>query len=208
LHPTQAAKLGQDACPNASYVCAPDEFLAGNQAQPCRSIENTEGRCAPMCIPEVALQHAAIPQGTCAASSRCAPCYHPADGELTGICNLAGDSPKEPAYIFPRCGNGRGGCVPENLVPQDRISQVPRDTCAVGRLCAPIEAIKNPNVKFPPCTSTVVACNCPGVCVPSYVANAQAGGNLLLKDNCQNPDDRCAPCVNPLTMMPTGACNT
>src|SRR5262245_16611193 len=66
LHPTQAAKLGQDACPSKALVCAPDEFLTGNAAQTCVSIENTEGRCGPLCIPEIGLQHERLPVSTCA----------------------------------------------------------------------------------------------------------------------------------------------
>jgi hypothetical protein len=174
----------------------------------CRSTDNAEGRCASTCIPLVSRLADRLPQAGCAATHRCAPCYNPVDGTLTGICNIGTDAPKEPAYTFPVCGGGRGRCVDEALVPTDRRAAVPQDTCATGKLCAPQEAILDPNYKFPSCTSAVVACNCPGACIPKYVADSQgATGALLTQDNCTNSDDRCAPCINPLDQTPTGACS-
>jgi hypothetical protein len=208
VDPATMERLGKDLC-EAGLVCAPDQFLAGNPTTPCRSVDNAEGRCAPICIPEMALQVEHLPRDTCTESERCAPCYHPADGELSGICNLGGDSPQDPAYLFPRCGNSRGGCVPENLIPPDRVSQVPPDTCEVGRLCAPIEAIKDPNYQFPVCTTTIlIYANLEGRCIPKYVGDANPNGSLLNRGNCTNPDDVCAPCDDP-TMAPptpTGVC--
>jgi hypothetical protein len=130
------------------------------------------------------------------------------DASLTGICNLGTDSPQEGPYTFPDCGAGRGKCVPLELIPEDRRAALPPDTCGAGKLCAPSEAITNPNYKFPSCTAsaTILACNCPGACIPQYVADFQAP-NLLAQDNCARTDDRCAPCNDPTNGTPTGACN-
>jgi hypothetical protein len=202
------AKLGQDRCPTPDLVCGPNQFLAGNQGVPCRSVDNAEGRCGPLCIPEIGLQHEALPQDACDDSSRCAPCYHPADGEVTGICGLAGDAPVEPPYIFERCGSDRGGCVPAEAVPPERVDQVPQDSCPDGRLCAPLEVIKNPNHQFPVChTDVVIFPNLEGRCVPKYVTDANPSGGSLNQGDCTNPDDICAPCNDPtMGNAPTGVC--
>jgi hypothetical protein len=204
---SQSSQLAQDACTTGGEVCAPSDILSGQLPTTCRSIDNSEGRCASTCIPLVKVLIDRLPQSTCDSSHRCAPCYNPLDGQLTGICNIGSDTPKEAAYVFQSCGNNRGKCVPADLVPPAQASLLPPDTCASGYVCAPTEALLDPNFHFPSCTSTAALCNCPGACVPKYLADAQGvEGRALLQDNCANPDDRCAPCTNPVTQQPSGAC--
>jgi len=206
---SQSDQLAQDACASTSEKCAPSDILSGQLPATCRSVDNAEGRCASTCIPLVAVLIDRLPQSTCSASERCAPCYNPIDGQPSGICNIGTDAPAEPAYVFQTCGNNRGKCVPADLVPPAQASLLPPDSCPSGKVCAPTEALLDPNFKFPSCTSTALvptACNCPGACVPKYLADSQTGGGLLRQDNCTNPDDRCAPCTNPATQQPSGAC--
>jgi len=209
---SQSSQLGQDVC-TTTEACAPSDILSGQVPATCRSVADAEGRCASTCIPLVAVLIDRLPQGACDASHRCAPCYNPIDGQPTGICSIGTDTPNEPAYVFQNCGNNRGKCVPANLVPPAQSSLLPQETCDSGYVCAPTEALLDPNFRFPSCTSTVATptippapCNCPGACVPKYLADSQTGGTLLLQDNCTKPDDRCAPCTNPANQQPSGAC--
>jgi hypothetical protein len=205
----QASQLAQDACPaGADQLCAPSSLLSGVLPATCRSVDDAEGRCASVCIPQVGQLSERLPQEPCASSERCAPCYNPVDGVLTGICNLGTDSPQEPAYTFQECGDGRGKCVDEALVPENRRANVPQNTCPAGKLCAPKEAILDPAYQFPACTTTIaIYPDLPGVCVPDYVVRDHASYSLLNQGNCANAADKCAPCNDPTNGTPTGACN-
>lgn len=214
----QLSQLGPDTCTGTGIVCAPKN-LADPSVKPAKcttmSPLNLEGRCVPGCLPAVQSFASNLRQETCATGELCAPCYNPIDGTDTGACTINGDTPTDPMRQFASCGNAQGLCVPSALVPSNLLSAVPPDTCSTGLLCAPTEKVKDINYKFPSCTGLGT-----GGCVPKYLA-LYAGGDPLAQAiaptfaTCSSlgvtglpagNDWVCAPCINPLTNQPTGAC--
>lgn len=231
---TSSQKTLLGMCSDGTSYCVPDDFIAtlGKfELATCKSIDNAEGRCISTCIPEVAKMINELPKDVCADTERCAPCYFPwpvastdggSNAEQTGACTAGvGDSPKQPPVLFPTCGVTNGGapqglCVPSSLVPADLLSAVPPDTCTSGQLCAPTQKVMDLSYKFPACTGGLGA----GACVPDYLA-LYAGGDPTSQlaaaafATCSSlgvtglpagNDWVCAPCTNPLTGKPTGAC--
>ena len=97
LPASQARQLASDSCQGEREVCVPlDLATPGTVPASCRSIGETEGRCLPECLPRIAAVAALLPQSTCAAGARCAPCFDPLSGQDTGSCSLAlHDFPRE-----------------------------------------------------------------------------------------------------------------
>ena len=210
--PDFASRLGQDAC-SGGFLCAPDE-LSSSSAVPttCRSTADAEGRCMPLCLPEVAKQADRLPQDVCPPSHACSPCFDPTSGEETGVCGLGADpGPAEPPVVFPKCcdlksGATRGTCVPTELVPASRKDSLQRDSCPKddNSLCVPDVFLDNPDHKFAPClTAGLAGSGAPGACVPDCVIGIEK--LFLGKSTCAD-GEKCAPCVNPLDGEVTGAC--
>ena len=104
---------------------------------------------------------------------------------------------------LPACCDGKGAahCVPSAQLPAAITSQL--DMCSGGGYCVPDSLIESGGARPPSCHSLNNADGvCMSICVP-MVAQYQA---LLPQDTCAD-DERCAPCVNPLTNMPSGACD-
>ena len=204
-------------CDDAN-TCVPEPYAATGGsflAKSCQSLEYepgmpAEGRCISVCVPAVSDQLERLPQADCTESERCAPCWDPISGEETGACGIACDSwtPGE-TQAFASCGMGRGVCVPPDLVPADLKTAVPPDSCTGGWLCAPIEKARDLDYKFPSCAPQVAPLppdpNQPAACVPTYIALNNPSGALLAQSDCE-AGELCAPCVNPLDGMETGAC--
>jgi hypothetical protein len=208
-----------NTCVPEAYAVTGGEFLA----KTCTSLEYApgqpaEGRCISTCVPQVAEQLDRLPADTCSASERCAPCWEPIDGALTGACGMSCDTwTAGTPQVFASCGGGLGVCVPPALVPDNLKSAVPPDTCTGGWLCAPKEKARDLNYKFVSCPPSAAGLppdpSQQGACVPQYIAAANASGGLL-SDSGQCADDPgdpgagyiCAPCVNPLDGTSTGAC--
>ena len=138
-------------------LCAPDELIesGGNYLPPpCRSVAGAEGRCISTCLPSVAAQAAQLPQDSCAAGQKCAPCFNPVGADptaATGACTIACDAPKEPplqiscpwtgpplvdpttfAACSPTCGGAH--CVPTANVP---VAQQALLAPCAGGYCTP-----------------------------------------------------------------------
>jgi hypothetical protein len=191
--------------------CVPDHLAAtgGNfRLQPCRSVANTEGRCGPLCIPQVAKEQAFLVQGSCPTNHLCAPCFDPRTGTDTGACSRGcGDKPVEPPVTFAACCNGRGMCVPEQAVPENSRSSLGTESCeqkGEKYLCAPVEKVQDFAFKYPACTAGTFGA---GACLPACIVDANPNGALLTRADCVKPDDKCVPCVNPLDQTRTGACD-
>jgi hypothetical protein len=199
-----------DAC-DAQNVCIPDSVVAtkGNVLLPtCTSVAGAEGRCASLCIPIVRSLSGVLPQGNCATDERCAPCDNPNDGSSTGICAVGCDpGPTKPPTIFPQCCGGIGRCIPRADIPGAAASSLPKVDCPAGNdpVCVPSVVVSDPTYRFPSCTTSLPAA--PGACAPACIVNAIPNGNLLGQGTCANSTDKCAPCTNPLTGQPTGACS-
>ena len=204
--------------------CTPDKFIetAGLFiAETCTSVGGAEGRCLSDCLVAVASQAALLPVDICDPGERCAPCFDPFTQEDTGACTLSCDpGPTEPPLMIdcpyngpplidpnvlddcsPACNGAH--CLPTAFVPTDL--QALLTPCA-GGFCAPDTLIESGGQGIPvSCTSAAGAeGRCLSTCLPDIAAQA----NLLPVDVC-NPDERCAPCFNPIATdpnLPTGAC--
>ena len=151
----------------------------------------------------VAAQRDRLPTVGCGRDEVCAPCYDPITGENTGACGVNGDRPQKPRYQFPRCcDNGRGTdvgvCVPPALAG-DQAGMLRQDTCASGRLCAPIARAVDPDAKFRRCFGLGA-----GGCVPKCIVDPLEAA-LLSRVTC-DVGEVCAPCAL-FAIFPTGACD-
>lgn len=205
LTDAQKTQLGADTCTNGD-LCAPKVFAApGAQATPCDSIDGAEGRCLPTCVPMVEQQASRLPQSTCPSGDLCAPCYDPITGADTSACTQNGDSPTRPKYTFPLCCGGLGVCVPTNLVPTAQQSMLGVDTCTgTDVLCAPT-SLTDPTVKPDTCYSFEPQ-HREGRCLPACIPQVQTLAAQLQQETCAS-GELCAPCYDPRTGDPTGACD-
>ena len=196
--------LGADTCTGADQLCAPDQFADSTfTPMPCRSVNDSEGRCIPDCIPEIAAQASLLPKDVCPDQHLCAPCFDPTTGMDTGSCTLNGDMPNEPPTTFDPCCGGIGSCVPESLVPPAQQSLLGTDTCSgSGTLCAPTELITS-TFQPPECNSIG---GFEGRCLPACLPDIAAQASRLPQDTCASTH-LCAPCFDPITGVDTGACS-
>ncbi len=193
-------------CADGTSKCVPDDFVVtgGNfLLETCRSLNDAEGRCVSLCVPQVQAQAGFLPTATCQSDERCAPCFDPTTGESTGACNLACDpGPTEPPKTFTKCCGGIGSCVPTSAVPTDLQSKLGADSCVgTDELCAPDDFV---DPTFKPATCRSVS-NAEGRCIPACVPQVASQASFLPKDSC--PDEHlCAPCFDPTTGEDTGSC--
>src|SRR5258708_24394276 len=98
-----------------------------------------------------------------------------------------------------------------SLVPTSQQSQLGQDTCPNGPnyLCvAPRDFATNASYKPPSCTGFYLLIPYTGVCLPDCLpALSGAQGLLIPQGTCTRSTDKCTPCVNPVTLQATGACN-
>jgi hypothetical protein len=223
---TQALLSPCAALGGGEGFCAPDKFIAaGGNFVPkaCTSVAGAEGRCLSSCLPDIAAQSALLPAADCEANERCAPCFNPASddpNEPTGACSLACDSPVDPPVALtcpwtgpavidpaalPNCGPAGSSCacLPAALVPAEQQGQFA--ACA-GGFCAPDTIIETAgNTKPPSCApfagvTTAADGRCLSTCLP-----AVSGQPSLEQSSCA-AGAKCAPCYDPFTGAPTGAC--
>jgi hypothetical protein len=199
----QLEQLGTDTCTEPGTLCAPNDLANPSFIPPtCDSVNGAEGRCLPECLPDIQAQASLLPQADCAEYHLCAPCYDPVTGDDTGACRLNGDEPVHPPQVFDPCCDGLGSCVPEDLVPEDQVSQLGVDTCTEpDTLCAPND-LTNPSFTPVVCDSVGGA---EGRCLPACLPAIQEQADLLDQDICLD-DHLCAPCYDPTTGEDTGAC--
>ena len=203
-----ASKLA-DCAADAKGKCVPDALIAsgGEYIPPtCKSVAGAEGRCLSTCLPDVKAQMTMLPQSSCGIDERCVPCYNPLDLKETGACKLSCDpGPTEPPKALPTCCGARGTCVPKASVPPASASSLQQDKCPDNTfVCAP-NAFIDKTWKRVDCTASVffIGDGGPGVCMPDCLKGL---GFPLLKGTGCSSGDKCAPCKDPLTKKPTGAC--
>jgi hypothetical protein len=199
----QRSALDVDACTEPDTLCVPTAFISpGFIPDTCESVGGTEGRCIPECIGMVAASASFLPQSTCNDNELCAPCYDPRTGQETGACRIGNDAPVEDPYVFSDCCDDLGLCVPESAVPPAQRGALNPDSCTgQGELCAP-KAFIDPTFQAVKCTSLLDA---EGRCIPACTVGSFA--QYLSQDVCPNDGEVCAPCYDPISGNPTGACS-
>ena len=211
--------------PCTGGFCAPDPIISTDDnwvPKSCVSVAGAEGRCLPGCLPPIAAKADFLPQSTCAAGQKCAPCFDPTSSdptEATGACSIACDKPAKPPVVLtcpwtgpavidpkvlPPCEPACDGshCLPAQFVPEDRRGLL---AACPGGFCTPDPLIQSDDNWIPPTCSSVagVEGRCLTTCLPSI------GGQPLLPRSTCGLSEKCAPCFDPTSSdftQPTGAC--
>ena len=214
-------------CPGG--FCAPDSVTssAGKGVPPtCTSIAGSEGRCLSTCLPAIASEASLLPQSTCAAGEKCAPCFNPVASDpraATGACTLGCDMPAKPPTILtcpwtgppvidpsllPACdGGGCSGahCLPAAEVPLAVQSQLAHCNGNTG-FCTPDPIISTADNFVPTSCDPFPGSGAPGRCLSGCLPSVQAevASGTLVHATCGA--DYCVPCNDPFTGASTGAC--
>jgi hypothetical protein len=155
-----------------------------------------EGRCVPECLTRGA---AGLTRGECNADFVCVPCYNAITGASTGVCEVPGDHPIDPAPPgFDECGETLGYCVPTASIGDAGTLQ--QLTCSESERCVPKQRVVAPDSCFARCDSAFG----PGACLPALVIPPESTG-VLQQAHCAQ-GELCTPCISPTNRMPTGAC--
>ena len=207
----------------------------GSEVIPCSSINGAPGACLSRCVPEIESNASYLPQDVCPPHLVCAPCAHPLTGENTGACDAiptpacgtpedgtgsdpggdggsssggsGGTSTPEPAPPpppAPACCEGRASCVLASGIPAEHQSRLGRDTCADDRLCLPTE-LTDPTFVPRSCTIGWMEIFTPGSGAGGCLSDCIPETSVLSQEDCP-AHYKCAPCTDPLSGMPTGAC--
>jgi hypothetical protein len=200
-------------CDNGNGACVPENIVAQGenlQLKKCSSIGGGEGRCASTCIGALAGLASYLPQDTCAANERCAPCFNPANGAETGICGLGCDQKATSAPVtFGKCCGNDGLCAPKAALPAALAGALGAESCtnASTDLCVPAKPVATPGAKFACCTITPAGGGAPiqGACVSACVIDAGPVGPQLPQGSCGG-GEKCVPCANPIDGTLTGVC--
>lgn len=209
LVPAEMSSRLADCTSGGAGKCVPDNLISsGGQfiAKTCKSVGGNEGRCLSTCLPDVAGQAAMLPHDVCAADETCAPCWNPLDGKETGACKLSCDPGPTTTYKpLPKCCSSKGTCVPKSAVPESSAKQLKTDGCpeTEAMLCAPDTFLNKTWVRRECSAKTLLGDAGKGVCLPDCINGL---GFPLLKGSGCGDGEKCAPCLNPLTKAPTGAC--
>lgn len=211
--------------------CLPDPLIVSGGAKPpsCKSLNDAEGVCLGLCVPQVSLNKDVLSQGTCASDERCTPCINPNDNTPTGACAIgtqrptgpcpsappggeAGVAPPElkcphvgPPIVDPRplpaCGGPNSGahCLPGHLAPPDLVSKL---AACSGGYCVPDKFIVAGGRFIPAKCSSLLGAEgrCQNAVLP--LVSAQSG---LPVSTCE-ANERCVPCFNPIDGSDSGAC--
>jgi hypothetical protein len=216
-------------CPGG--YCAPDSVTStGGKGVPatCVSIAGAEGRCLSTCLPTVAAEASLLPQSTCAADEKCAPCYNPVAQDPkapTGACSLSCDKPAQPPTVLtcpwngppvidpnslPACDNGGcvgAHCLPAAYVPKAVQSQLAPCANSTG-FCAPDEIISTADNFVPTSCDPFPGSGAPGRCLSDCLPSVQkeVASGTLVQSTCTT-GNYCVPCNDPFTGAATGACS-
>ena len=196
-------------CP--AGFCVPEKIVATQGMglpKSCRSIAGTEGRCTSLVFPDLAAQKDHLPQDSCDANERCAPCFDFL-GKESGACrSVSCDAPKEPAKVFGSCcttaGKSLGRCLPKASLPPEAASGLAQKECtSTADLCIPEQEL-DPKFVHPTCKASSLLGAYAGVCISNCV-NKDFLTNLGTARGDCSAESFCAPCKNPLTGASTGA---
>lgn len=211
-------------CADGKSYCVPDPILkrGGKYTPPkCKSVGNQEGRCTSICVPEIASQMDYLPQSTCAADERCAPCFDPRTDEDTGACTI-GHCDKGPTQLPPSrggvckdfdptfdlskfptcCTEDKAHCAKPEFVPEKDRGRLSKCSDGVS-YCVPDKILARYGKYTPPTCKSVGGAEgrCISLCVPEVAAQK----DQLPQSTC-DVGERCSPCYDPRTGQGTGAC--
>lgn len=207
------------------------------ELETCKAITGVEGRCFWPLAKDVLESYELLkgPTGDqCSGGMICVPCKDPRSGEATGVCKVTasgggkkpctapspggeeskGSMPKSgtascpytgapidtSAFSQDSCPTGLL-CVGRDLVPADQASQLP--SCSKG-LCAPKKSVAAAGMFLPKTCRSVGSLE--GRCLAAGLP-AIAKQTTLPRADC-DADEKCAPCFDPFTGQPTGACTS
>jgi hypothetical protein len=215
-------------------ACVPDPFIKNPSLVPpsCKSLGGADGVCLSVCVTQVAQYASLLPQDSCAADEKCAPCISPLDKMSTGACDIGKGStggtctnPSDPPPKAGDAGPPPAAMCPHTGAPVLDPMTLPSCDPAGGAHCLDKALV-------PPAMQSQLAACPTGLCVPDvFIA---AGGNFI-PPTCRSLDDaegrcldemipqvasqkaqlpqstcatyeRCVPCFNPLDGTDTGAC--
>ena len=212
--------------------CLPDPLIVSGGAKPprCKSLNDADGVCLGLCVPQVALNKDVLSQGSCAGDERCTPCINPNDNKPTGACAIgtqlsagacasAPGAPEAgapadltcphvgPPVVDPRalpaCGGPSSGahCLPGHLAPADLVSKL---AACTGGYCVPDKLIAAGGRFVPVTCSSLLGAEgrCQNTVLP--LVSVQAGLPVATCD----ANERCVPCFSPVDGSDTGACKT
>jgi hypothetical protein len=115
-------------------------------------------------------------------------------------CLTVDIKPLDPTTLPDCCKEAPAHCVPKDNVDPSLRKQFAE--CS-GGYCEPDDIIKDPKFIPQECKSLNDA---PGACVSLCVPQVQQYLSILPQGSCK-PNERCAPCINPLDNTNTGACD-
>lgn len=218
-------------CSDGASYCVPDSFIRSGGAPPptCKSLNDADGVCLSVCVPQVAQYESLLPQASCAADERCAPCINPLTNMPSGACDIGktstcddggsstGGTPPTPApamcpYMgpplldvstLPSCGDG-AHCVSSSLVPAAMASQLAPCAAPDSGLCAPDVFIQAGGNYIPKTCASLDGAE--GRCLNVVIPQVKAQAAQLTQDSCQ-AYEKCVPCYSPIDGQETGACS-
>ncbi len=203
----------------------------------CKAVMGEEGRCFWPLAKDVVESYDLLKSSTgdqCSGGKICVPCKDPRSGESTGVCKVTasgsgkkpcssasaekeeskGSSPKAGTTSCPYTGTPLDTssfpqdtcptgllCVGRDLVSPDQASQLP--SCSKG-LCAPKKSVAAAGMFLPKTCRSVGSLE--GRCLAAGLP-AIAQQSTLPRADC-DADEKCAPCFDPFTGQPTGACTS
>jgi hypothetical protein len=172
-----------------------------------------------VCVPQVAMYKDLLPQSSCDADQRCAPCINPLTGMPSGACDIGescassdGGAPAAPMCPhvgppvvdpakFPSCDpSGHAHCMPASLAPANVASQLA--ACPTG-VCAPDDFIAAGGNFIPKSCHSLASAE--GRCLHVAIPKVAKQQSMLPTDVCA-PDERCVPCYSPVDGKSTDAC--
>jgi hypothetical protein len=196
LAPEDLARVGGDSCRAEDALCVPERWLDTPRAPPerCRAAGDLEARCLPNCLPDVAKRAGDLQQRSCQAGELCVPCFDPRSGEDSGASRVGADQPEEPPCTFGSCCDGRGRCVPREVLllsaAASDLTGLGNDVCAgADNLCVPQPWLATPRPTAAPCRAPGdLEGRCMSTCLPRVAG--QAGS--LQRASCAD-GELCAP---------------
>lgn len=223
-----AAQLAK--CADGASYCVPDPFIKSGGAPPptCKSLSGADGVCLSVCVPQVKQYESLLPQDTCAADERCAPCVNPLNNMPSGACDIGkatscggsdgGTTSGPPAPAPPMCpysgpplvdvttltACGAGAhCVQTALVPAAMAAQLAPCAAPAGTLCAPDVFIQSAGNYIPKTCASLDGAE--GRCLNVVIPEVESQAAQLTQDVCA-ASEKCVPCYSPLDGKETGAC--